>query len=906
MLVGRDEEQAQIERLLEHAREGRGGSLVVRGEAGIGKTALLEDVVQATAGFRTLHALGVESEAELSFAGLHELVQPIVYLVDELPRPQAKALKAALALGPGTAVDPFAAYAGTLGLLAAAAAEQPLLCVVDDVHWLDQSSAEALVFAARRLEHDPVAILLAAREPGATAFATPGLPELRLEGLQSDEAKALLSARAPPLLPAVIERLVEAAGGNPLALLAFAPGEAEIKEIGEPLPVGKAVERAFLERSSQLSAGAQHALLLVAASDPGEPEALWAALESEGIDAASLAEAERAGLLARGKRVDFSHPLARSALYHSAMPAERRAAHLTLAGTTEAVDRRAWHLAAAASGADEEAAAALEQAAVIARGRGGVSAEAAALERAARLTPDPGHRSRRLFRAALAAEAAGRLERADELLAEVAELTADPELRADAIAGRSYLLFDRGEFDRAIELARAEADVAAPEIAARVLATGGVSYSLQHRLDLPAALQAAESATELAGDDAYGNLELCLMRVLTWAGSGRTEDALGLALECVDRVELGTVLAIDFATWLLYLEDYHRARDLFEQIVAHERQAVALGNLAYALDQLSRLETRAGRLTAAYAASLESLQLTEPLGNEVALAGSLAWLALVEATLGRSEAFAHGTHALQISEKRGDGWNEVRARAALGLDALARGDLTTAVDRLEPATVMLARGGVRNPNVFRVHGDLVEAQVRLGKGDEAAQQLGRLLEEADLTGSRWAAAVGARCRALLADDADAEQAFETTLELHEGEPSELERARTQLAYGERLRRLGQRRRARDHLHAALESFERQGARPWADRARAELRASGERLGRRGPSAHEQLTPQELQVSLAAAEGLTNKEIGARLFLSPKTVEFHLSHAYRKLDVRARGELIKLFAEQAAAPERLPA
>jgi DNA-binding CsgD family transcriptional regulator len=314
-----------------------------------------------------------------------------------------------------------------------------------------------------------------------------------------------------------------------------------------------------------------------------------------------------------------------------------------------------------------------------------------------------------------------------------------------------------------------------------------------------------------------------------------------------------------------------------------------------------------GRPGPAYTASLEAIQLTEPLGNDIGLASSLAWLALVEATLGRSEdAQAHGRRSLRITTDRGDRFNEVRARGALGLDALARGDMAAAAGWLEPAAQMLADGGVRLPNRFPIDGDLIETLVRSGRRADASKQLDRLLENADLTESRWAHAVGARSRALLVDDAEADDAFESALELHEVDSNELEHARTQLAYGERLRRLRRRRDSREHLHRALETFERLGARPWAERARAELRASGERLRPRKPTAHERLTPQELQVSLAAADGLTNKEIGARLFLSPKTVEFHLGRAYRKLDVRSRAELIKLFAEQAAPAERQPA
>jgi DNA-binding CsgD family transcriptional regulator len=907
MFVGREAERAEIERLLGNAARGGGGALVVRGEAGVGKTALLEQAVQSAEGFRILRAVGAEAEAELPFAGLHELVGPVVGLIRGLPQPQSKALQAALALEEIESLDRFAAYAATLGLLAAAAAEQPVLCVLDDAHWLDQASAEALVFAARRIDHDPIAMLFAIRDPAEAAFAAPGLTELRLDGLTVEEAKALLAAGAPSLLPAVLDRLLETAGGNPLALLEFAASATQTEESGQPPPVSEAVERAFLVRASRLSAAAQRALLLAAACDPGDPEALWAALESEQVSGDPLAEAERAGLVVRGRRLRFTHPLARSAIYYSAGPVERRAAHLVLAETTNAAERRTWHLAAAALGPDEQVAAALEQLAAEARRRAGISAAAAALERAARLTPDEQTRARRLFAAGLAAEAAGRLERAELLLAEAAELAIDAELHADAVARRSYLLFDRGEFERAIELATAEAERTAGSTAARVLTAGGAVHALVHRLDIPAARATAEHAAELAGPGVRQDLDLCHMLAWTWELSGQTTQALELAREGAARTDVDTVLAIDFAARFIFLEEYARARDRLELIIEHARKAHALGNLSYAVDMLARLELRIGRPTSAYAASLEAIQLTEPLGNDVALASSLAWLSLVEATLGRTDdANAHGRRALRITTARGDRYNEVRARGGLGLAAIARGEVAAAADWLGPAAQLLADGGVRLPSMFPVHGDLIEAQVRLGKHAEASTQLARLHENAELTRSRWARAVVARCRALLADDADAGEAFEAALGLHEADPNEFEHARTQLAYGERLRRLRRPRVAREQLHPALGTFERLGARPWAERARAELRASGERLRGRTPSAHEQLTPQELQVSLGAAEGLTNKEIGARLFLSPKTVEFHLGRAYRKLDVGSRAELIKLFAEQAASAERLPA
>jgi DNA-binding CsgD family transcriptional regulator len=904
VLVGREAEAAQIERLLATAANGQGGALVLRGEAGVGKTALLQQAVETAGGFRVLRALGVESEAELAFAGLHELVGPVVELIEDLPEPQANAIEAALALDRTSNADPFSVYVATLGLLAATASEAPLLCVVDDAHWLDQASAEALGFAARRIGHDPVVMLLATRDPAPSPFSLPGLKELRLGGLKVEEAQALLAARAPSLLPSVVERVMDAAAGNPLALLEFAANATQTTHI-EPLRISETIERSFLQRSSQLSTKAQRALLLTAASDPGETDALWRALESEGLSEASLAEGEQAGLLVRGRRLDFTHPLARSAIYHSSSPAQRRAVHSALADASSDLDRRTWHLAAGAARRDESIASALERAAENAGRRAGISARAAALERAARLTPDDGTRARRLLEAGRSAEAAGWLERAERLFAEAAELTTGEELHADAVAHRSYLLFDRGEFDRALELATSEAERATAATAARVLTASGAVHALVHRLDIPAARRTAERAAELAGAAARDDLDLCHMLAWTWQLSGDTRQALELARECAERSDVGSVLAIDLAGHFIFLEDYALARARFERIIEHLRKTHALGNLAYALDVQARLELAMGRPGPAYTASLEAIQLTEPLGSDVALASSLSWLALVEATLGRSEdAQAHGRRSLRITTDRGDRFNEVRARGALGLDALARGDMAAAADWLEPAAQLLIEGGVRLPNRFPIDGDLIEALVRSGKRAQASKQLGRLLENAELTESRWARAVGARCRALLVDDAETDHAFESALELHEVDLNELEHARTQLAYGERLRRLQRRRDSREHLHGALETFERLGARPWAERSRAELRASGERLRPRQPTAHERLTPQELQVSQAAAEGLSNKEIGARLFLSPKTVEFHLGRAYRKLGVRSRAELIKLFAQESAVVERL--
>jgi DNA-binding CsgD family transcriptional regulator len=396
------------------------------------------------------------------------------------------------------------------------------------------------------------------------------------------------------------------------------------------------------------------------------------------------------------------------------------------------------------------------------------------------------------------------------------------------------------------------------------------------------------------------------MLAWTWELSGRTREALALTTECLPRIDPASVVAIDVAAHFIYLEDYVTGRDVLERIVSDLRQASAFGNLAYALDHLANLDLRTGRTLSAYAHSVEAVQLMKSIGIDVGVAATLARLALIEAVLGKSEeARAHGARALDVATARGDGWNEVRARAALGFEALSRGEFAVAADFLEPAVRMLSEGGVHHPNTFRVHGDLVEALARAGRQVEAKANLAAFARDAELTGSPWARAVVARCRAVLARDAECESAFAVALRGF-GTAEELERARALLSQGERLRRLRRVRDARKPLRQALESFERLGARTWADRTTAELRATGERLRPRGRIAHEELTPQELQVTLAAADGLTNKEIAARLFLSPKTIEFHLTRAYRKIGVRSRAELAGVLRARRDPPKSLSA
>ncbi len=571
MLFGRDVECARIDALLHTARERRSDALVLRGEAGIGKSALLEYAAESAEGFRVLRALGIESEAEIAFAGAHELLRPVMHALTELPAPQSSAIRRALALDEGPPPEQLTISVATLSLLAAAADDQPVVCIVDDAHWLDQASANVLTFAARRLHAEGVVMLFAAREPETVLFPAPGVPDLRVHALTAEAARALLAARVPDLAALTAERLIAGTRGNPLALVEISHALSEQQRLGrapvdQPLPVGAEIERAFLDRVKALTSEAQQALLLVAAGDPGDADTLWLALAAADLDGDAIVESEAAGLLLPGRLV-FCHPLARSAVYQSVRPAERRTAHHALAAVTAEPDRHAWHLAAAADGPDENVAAALEDAGAVARRRGGVAAEAMALDRAARLTPGAEPRARRLLKASLAAEEAGWLEQAETMLADTAELTEDPELRAQAVARRSYLLFDRGEFDRAYALAVTEAESAAAGEGASA-ATSGALRILWRRMDMPNAIAMADRVG-LAGQSAEANLDLATVVAWTWSLAGRVEEGRTLARASLEQTDPGTWLAIDFGTVLLYVEDYPGASDALGQVVEH-------------------------------------------------------------------------------------------------------------------------------------------------------------------------------------------------------------------------------------------------------------------------------------------------------------------------------------------------
>jgi DNA-binding CsgD family transcriptional regulator len=903
-LIGREAECALVYRLLDKARKGRSGSLVLSGEPGIGKSALLEyAVASAASDMRTLRVTGLEAVSEAPFAALGELLRPVRSTIRGLSQARRNALHTALGLDRGGDTEPVAVAAATLALLAMLAEQGPLLCVVDDAHWIDRESGEALTVVAGRLGAEGIVVLFAARD--GEGFDPRGLPEAEVGGLAPDAARALLARHTPRGLDAdVADRLVLETAGNPLALVEL-PGllsDAQLagKELlDRPLPVAGALERSFVRRARALEDDAQRVLLVAAGSDSEELGLILRAASALGIEGPAIEAADSAGLVSiRGWRLRFRHPLVRSAVYQAATFAERRAVHRALAealsGEAEA-DRRAWHRASAALGPDEEVAAELERAAASARLRGGFAAEARTLELAARLAPEDAARARRLVDAAAAAWRAGRSAEATELLDEASPSIADPVLRANAQELRAEILKRHGRAEEAHDLLIAEAtrlEEVNPLRAARMLTLA--CHLFFRREQAGRALELAERAWDVAGHDVAAE-DLELAGTLAWARVyvGQSDAGRKLALDCAANSErAGETAKGPQVSWCLsWLEEYDHARSLIERAAAAHREAGAFGDLAYVLFFLADLEFRVGRLAAAYAAAQEANRLAEQTKRENILMSALTVLASVEAVLGRpTDARTHATHALAVAGSTFNLTFVARANAALGLLELSLGRPREAIADLELVERQMERSDVVEPSVLEWMPDLIEAYIRADRVDEAIPRLRRWERWANQTRRVWALAAAARYRGLIASDGDVDAQFQDALALHELSRRPLERARTELCYGERLRRAGRRVESRVRLRSALEIFDSLGAVPWSDRTRAELAATGETLRRRDPTVTERLTPQELQIALAVGEGHTNREVAAALFLSPKTIEYHLHNVFRKLDVRSRAQL----------------
>ncbi|MEV5570907.1 AAA family ATPase [Spirillospora sp. NPDC052269] len=850
MLYGRDTEQTRIAELLDDARDnGRSGALLLRGEAGIGKSALLEWAAQTCAHARVLRATGYEAEQSIAFGGLNQMLWPVRDRVDALPGTQAEALRTALGLADGGQGDRFGVGLGLLTLLADLAGDGPALCLVDDAQWLDAASVDALLFAVRRLAAEGVVVLVAARDE---ALLGSGLPEAPLGRLENCDAVRVLEARG--LTADAVQRVMEEAAGNPLALLEFctagpaAPGM---------LPVTERVLAAFRAQIAELPERTRELLLIAAAEGRGHLPSLVRAAASFGLGLDDLTDAERLRMVeVTGTGIAFRHPLIRAAAYQGAPTARRIMVHRALAMAADDPECRVRHRAAAAMGPDEDVAADLQAAAERARGKAAIGVVARLYRQAASLSPDDDSRAARLTAAADAVLTAGSPEAAEDSAQEAAALTSDPVLLARLACVRAAVQAERGDGRRAAGLLLTHAGQAEPSdtrrmlrIAAAYAWTGGDTASVQ------------DAASRL-GDDAF----------VTGLAALTTEDyATGLPLlaQAVrdggpDAVRAGVILGADEQT--LGLATAAASRD---------RRLGRIGALPDLLEALAQVQVAMGLHPDAESSAGEARALARDTGLRQRGDAVLARLAALSGD-------AAGVRAALPDDACAE-----TSRALLDL-SLGRHD--EVVRRLED----VFHGPHRHTAaVMAASADLVEAALRIDRPETAAAAQARLSRWADAGGQPWARAVALRCEALVSDTEDP---FVQALDLHERSVRPFEKARTELAYGEWLRRHRRRSDARARLHSALETFEYLHAVPWTDRARAELRASGEGTPpalASAPTLLDRLTPQELQVVRLAAAGTSSREIAAQLFLSPRTVEYHLYKAYPKLGISSRRELARL-------------
>ena len=907
MLYGREAERSRIGELLDGARQSRSAVLVISGEPGVGKSALLEDARDHATDMRVLSGTGVESEAHLPFAALHQIVRPVLGHIEDLPKPQAAALRGALGLAAGGSDDRFLVSLAALSLLADAAESRPLVCLVDDAQWLDDASADALVFVARRLEVEGIVMLFGAREGELRRFEAPGLPELRLGGLDSPAAAALIDRQAGAALSSEIrDRLIVETGGNPLALLELSSTLSEAQLSGAealvaPLPVTARVERAFLARVDRLSPASQTLLLVAAADDTGELATVLRAAAQLGAAADALDAAEAAGLVhVRGTRLELRHPLVRSAVYQAAPLSKRQAAHRALASVLDSevdADRRAWHRAAASVEPDPSVGEELEQAAQRARRRSGFAAASLAFERAASLTADEQDRARRLTAAAESAWLAGRVERTLMLLQAARPLVSEPIQRADIDRFLGLIEMTRGVPADACRLLLRSATEVAPidaERALQLLNLAGLAAA--YAGDKEAAVAIAEVARGLSVEESP--FLRMLAQLLIGLGAHAQGDfadaaprlrlALDLAEELNDDANSEQPVALLFAgRAALYLGDDQAALRTHQEAAARARASGALSIVTQILARLATAEVWAGRWPSAAANAREGIQLAREIGQHDVVAQQLVMLALIAALRGsEDECRSLAAESRELASARGLGIVAEIAHWALTLLELGLGQAEEAFRRSrEISTTMVVFWGAL---------DRIEAAIRAGERETARAWLDAFEPWAESSGAPWNRAVVLHCRALLSnDESETERLFLAALDAHADAARPFEHARSQLAYGEFLRRAGRRVQAREHLRAALDRFDGLGATLWAERARAELRASGQTARKRDPSTQDELTAHELQIARFVAEGLANREVAARLFLSPRTIDFHLRNVYRKLGISSRTALASL-------------
>ena len=898
-----------LDRFVTDVRAGSSGVLVVRGDAGVGKTALLASTVERADGCRVLRAGGVESELELAFAGLHQLCTPVLDHLDRLPGPQREALATAFGLHAGGAPDRFLVGLAVLTLLSDVAEERPLLCLVDDAQWVDRASVQVLAFVARRLGAESVGLLLGVRDPLPDPLA--GLPELTVGGLDDEAARTLLDAVVPgPLDDQVRMRILAETRGNPLALLelprgstsaqlAFGPGP------GDPTALTGRIEAGFAQRVQPLPPATRRLLLAAAAEPVGDVTLLWRAAQALGVDPDALAPALDAGLVELGATVRFRHPLVRSAVYRAAPPDERRAAHLALAAATDPVadpDRRAWHRAQATAGLDEEVAAELERSADRARARGGLAAGASFLERAAELTPEPGLRARRLLAAAEAEHRAGAPQAALRLLgvAQGGPLDDLDGARAELLRAQVTSTVTRGgdapalllaaarrlepldatmareayldAFSAALFAGRLARGAGVPEVARAVLAA---RWGPSTRPSPPAARLLLDGLAVLVtqGHAAGAPLLLGALRAVREELTSGDDALRWLWLACRVARDLG-----DDATW----------DELTARQVQLARRTGALAVLPIALTERYSVHLFAGEVAQARSLAAEAQAVSAATGSRLSPHISFlsaAWQAHEE------EALALVETSRQDVVRRGEGLWLVATEwtSAVLLNGLGR--FAEALEAAERAAEHPHDLGLST----WVWPELVEAAARSGDPGRAAAALSRLTEIARATGTDWVLGVEARSRALVSAGPAAEACHREALDRLGRTRVRVTLARAHLLYGEWLRREGRRIDAREQLRTAHTMLADLGMDAYTERARRELAATGETARKRTVDTVDDLTAQEAQIARLAADRLTNPEIGAELFLSPRTVEWHLRKVFGKLGVTSRRELHKALA-----------
>jgi DNA-binding CsgD family transcriptional regulator len=901
VLRGRRDEREALDRQLQRVRAGQSSVLVLRGEAGVGKTSLLRYVAERASDCHVARIAGVESEMELAFAGLHQLCAPMLDGLDALPGPQGNALRAAFGMRDGDAPDRFLVALAVLTLLAEAAEVEPLVCLVDDVQWLDRASAQTLAFVARRLLAERIAMVFAVREPNDVNDLT-GLPELIVGGLADDDARSLLASAMPGRLDErVRDRIVAETRGNPLALLELPRGLTPAQLAGgfglpDARPLASRVEETFVQRVRALPDETQRLLLVAAAEPVGDVSLLWRAAERLGIRGDAGRPAEAAGLIDLGIQVRFRHPLMRSAAYRAADFRDRQDVHRALADATDPdtdPDRRAWHRAQAASGPDEAVAGELERSADRAQARGGAAAAAAFLARAAELTPEPAERGKRAVAAAQAKFEAAASDAALELLA-TAELAPLDELqRARLERLRAEIVFARTRGSDAPALLLAAARRLEPIDAAMARETHleamAAAMYAGHLGSAPSVREAAEAAQAAPpAPQPPRAIDLLLDGLATRFTEGYAAGVppLRKALDAFRRVEGLNPRDVRWL-WLAC----RLAQELWDDELWHElatrglrvaRDTGALRVLPIAATYRASLHVHAGAFDAASSLIEEADAIVE--------ATDMAPLKLA---------------SLMLAAWRGDEAEALALFEAGKLEATARGE-GMGLGVLEWSTALLHNGHGRYAEALSAAeqgaeqdddglfawtlAELIEAGVRSGATDAASSALDRLSERTQASGTDWALGIEAYSRALLSDGRDAEPLYREAVDRLARTRGAVNLARARLLYGEWLRRENRRVDAREQLRAGYDDFSRIGAEGFAERARRELLATGETAPRRTVETRDVLTPQEAQIARMASDRQTNPEIGAKLFISPRTVEYHLRKVFTKLDISSRKEL----------------